>query len=54
MLNAAKVMALTAYDLFTNNSLILSAQREFKEKRGEDFEYNPLIGDRAPALNYRK
>ena len=54
MLNAAKVMALTAYDLFTNTGLILSAQKEFKEKRGEDFEYNPLIGDRDPALNYRK
>tara|TARA_B100001996_G_scaffold364604_1_gene333757 strand:- start:1861 stop:3300 length:1440 start_codon:yes stop_codon:yes gene_type:complete len=54
MLNAAKVMALTAYDLFMDKNLILKAQREFEEKRGENFKYNPLIGDRAPALNYRK
>ena len=54
MLNAAKVMALTTYDLFMNKNLILKAQREFEEKRGKNFTYNPLIGDRAPALNYRK
>ena len=54
MLNAAKVMALTTYDLFMDKKLILKAQREFEEKRGKNFTYNPLIGDRAPALNYRK
>ena len=54
MLNAAKVMALTTYDLFMNKNLILKAQAEFEEKRGKNFTYNPLIGDRAPALNYRK
>ena len=54
MVNAAKVMALTTYDLFINKNLILKAQTEFEEKRGKNFTYNPLIGDRAPALNYRK
>ena len=37
-----------------NPGMILKAQREFEEKRGKNFTYNPLIGDRAPALNYRK
>ena len=41
-------------NLFMDKNLILKAQREFEEKRGKNFTYNPLIGDRAPALNYRK
>jgi len=26
---------------------------EFAERRGEDFEYRPLLGDRDPPLDYR-
>ena len=54
MMVAAKTIALTAIDLFKDTSLIKKAKEEFIEKRGEDFEYIPLLGDRAPALDYRK
>jgi len=49
---AAKVMALTAIDLYTNQSLITQATKEFKEAKG-DYKYKALLGNRKPALNYR-
>lgn len=51
--NAAKVLALTAVDLFTQPALIAKAKAEFMERRGANFQYRPLIGDRPPALDYR-
>lgn len=54
MMVAAKTLALTAYDLFENPVLILQAKKEFDQKRGADFRYNALLGDRKPALDYRK
>lgn len=54
MMVAAKTISLTAIDLFKDTSLIKKAKEEFDEKRGEDFEYKPLLGDRPPALDYRK
>jgi aminobenzoyl-glutamate utilization protein B len=54
MMVAAKTIALTAIDLFKDTSLIKKAKEEFIEKRGEIFEYIPLLGDRPPALDYRK
>ena len=30
-----------------------SAKEEFIKKRGVDFIYTPMLGDRKPALNYR-
>lgn len=54
MMVAAKTIALTAIDLFLDNSLIEKAKEEFNKKRGKDFKYIPLLGDRAPALDYRK
>jgi aminobenzoyl-glutamate utilization protein B len=53
MLNAAKTLALTGYDLFNNPTIIKEATKEFNKKRGLDYNYNPLIGDRKPALDYR-
>lgn len=53
LLNAAKIFSLTAIDLFTNPRLIDAAKAEFEERRGEDFKYVSLLGDRAPALDYR-
>lgn len=53
MLNAAKTLALTGYDLFNDTKIIDKARKEFNKKRGIDYNYNPLIGDRKPALNYR-
>nr|WP_299340492.1 amidohydrolase [Allomuricauda sp.] len=54
MMVAAKTLALTALDLFENPDLVEKAKTEFEERRGKDFKYIPLLGDRAPALDYRK
>jgi aminobenzoyl-glutamate utilization protein B len=52
MLVAAKAMAQTAVDLYTNPELIEKAKAEFKSKLG-DYQYKALLGDIKPALNYR-
>jgi len=51
-LGAAKVLYLSAYDLFTNPELIVEARREFLEKRGPDFVFEPLMGNRNPPFDY--
>jgi aminobenzoyl-glutamate utilization protein B len=53
MLLAAKVLATTAVDLFSDASLIAKARSEFEQRRGTGFQYQPLIGDRKPPLDYR-
>ena len=52
MMVAAKTMALTAIDCFTNPALISSAKEEFIKDKGS-YQYQALLGDRKPALNYR-
>jgi len=52
MMVAAKTMALTAIDLFTDPVQIQKAKVEFKEKLG-NYRYEALLGSRKPALNYR-
>ena len=54
LINAAKVFTLTAIDLYTNPKLVEQAKAEFEQKKGKDFKYIPLLGDRKPALDYRK
>jgi aminobenzoyl-glutamate utilization protein B len=54
MMVAAKTIALTAIDLFLHPDQIVKAKAELEEKRGKDFKYIPLLGDRKPALDYRK
>lgn len=54
MMVAAKTLTLTAIELFANTDLIKKAETEFIERRGADFIYTPLIGNRPPALDYRK
>jgi len=51
---AAKTMALTAADLFTDPKALADAKAEFTQARGADFRYEALLGDRQPALDYRK
>ena len=53
MMIAAKTLTATAIDLFSNQDIIEKAKAEFLEARGKDFKYAPLLGDRAPALDYR-
>jgi aminobenzoyl-glutamate utilization protein B len=54
MMVAAKTLALTALDLFVDPALLDAARREFEERRGPNFVYRPLLGDRDPPLDYRK
>ena len=54
MMLAAKVLATTARELYTNPNLIAKAKAEFRERRGADFVYRPLLGNREPPLDYRK
>ena len=55
MIIAAKTLALTATELFENPAAIATAKTEFEKNRGgKDFKYIPLLGDRKPALDYRK
>ena len=53
MLLAAQVLASTAQELFANPEIIAKAEAEFLKRRGADFEYHPLLGDRDPPLDYR-
>ena len=53
MMVAAKTLAGTAIDLFLNPILIQEAKEELKKRQGNGFKYQPLLGDRKPALNYR-
>lgn len=53
MMVAAKTLTLTAIDIFKNKDIVTKAKAEFLEKRGADFKYIPLLGDRTPALDYR-
>lgn len=50
---AAKILAATALDLFQQPQLIAQAKTEFERRRGSNFKYESLLGNRSPALNYR-
>lgn len=51
---ASQVIAMTATDLYRNPTLVAAAKAEFEKRRGKDFQYRALLGDRAPPLDYRK
>jgi aminobenzoyl-glutamate utilization protein B len=53
MILAAKTMALTAVDLYKDPATIATAKEELIRRRGPDFKYVPLIGERNPPLDYR-
>ncbi|CAN7509833.1 amidohydrolase [Caulobacter sp. LjRoot300] len=52
--NAAKTLALTGADLFSNPETIRKAKAELDQRRGPNFAYKAMLGDRPPALDYRK
>jgi len=54
MMVAAKSLALSMIDVYMNPTIIETAWKEFRAKTGTDFKYESLIGDRLPALDYRK
>jgi aminobenzoyl-glutamate utilization protein B len=51
---ASQTLALTGRELFTRPDILAKARAEFAERRGPEFRYRALLGDRAPALDYRK
>ncbi len=53
MIVAAKTLALTAIELFQDPELVKAARDEMLERRGQDFVYKALLGDREPPLDYR-
>jgi aminobenzoyl-glutamate utilization protein B len=54
MLLAAKTLARTGIELLNNPEVVAEAKVEFNERRGENYEYKPILGDRPPPLDYRK
>ena len=50
---ATKTLALAAADLFRNPATIAAAKQEFATRRGADFKYQAMLGDRKPPLDYR-
>jgi aminobenzoyl-glutamate utilization protein B len=54
MLVAAHTLALTAATLIADPAQVEAAQEEFNRRRGSNFKYRSLLGDRTPPLDYRK
>ena len=50
---AAKVLAGTMIDLLSDGAAINAARAELEKRRGADFRYEAVFGNRAPPLNYR-
>ena len=50
---AAKTIGATAIELYSNPIIINEAKKELDNRVGKDFEYEALLGDRKPPLNYR-
>ncbi len=53
MIVAAKTMALTAVDLFTDQKLVERAKANFKERRSNREYRSRIPADKKPPLNYR-
>ncbi len=54
MINAAKTIAMTGIDIFNNPTIVDKAKKELDTAVGPDFKYKSMIGDRKPALDFRK
>lgn len=53
LVTGAKVLALAAIELIQNPALLRKVKDEFNAKRGPDFKYEPLLGDRKPPYDYQ-
>ncbi|MEY2793444.1 MAG: hypothetical protein RJA76_1436 [Bacteroidota bacterium] len=53
MMVAAKTIASSTIDLFLSPEILKKAKEELEKRRGADFKYESLLGNRKPALNYR-
>lgn len=54
MLLAARLLAVTTVDLLRLEDVRAAAWDEFESRRGPDFTYRALLGDRDPPLDYRR
>lgn len=54
MINAAKTLALSAIEIIQHPELATKAKEELLKRRGDNFKYEALLGDREPPLDYRK
>lgn len=52
MIVSAKTMAMTVIDIYKDPSIAEKARAELEKRRGKDFVYEPILGDREPALDY--
>lgn len=50
---AARTLALTGKELFERPDVLAAARAELERRRGPDFKYVPVVGDRKPPLDYR-
>ena len=53
MMVAAKTLTLSAIDLYLQPEKLTAAQAELIERRGAEFTYEALLGNREPPLDYR-
>ena len=53
MMVAIKTLTLTAIDLFMKPEIIKKADEELIKRRGTNFVYKALLGNRNPPLKYR-
>ena len=53
MLVAARTLAHTMVGIYQDPGVIETARKEWSRRRGTDFDYVPLLGDRQPPLDYR-
>ncbi|MEM6302411.1 MAG: amidohydrolase, partial [Pseudomonadota bacterium] len=51
---AARALSSFAVQLYQDPELRAAAKAEFDQVRGGDFQYEALLGDRDPPLDYRK
>ncbi|OJU17080.1 MULTISPECIES: amidohydrolase [unclassified Sphingomonas] len=49
---AAKTLALSGAELLVNPDTLRAAKEELHKSQGAGFHYQPLLGDRKPALDY--
>ena len=50
---AVKALAATALEIYENPSIVAQAKQELQDNVGPDFDYEALLGDRKPPLDYR-
>jgi aminobenzoyl-glutamate utilization protein B len=49
---AVKTLALSGAELLLNPDLVAQAKAEFAKSRGDNFQYEAMLGDRTPPLDY--